>query len=34
MNLAGLLDRSTHHTTARVVDIDIAGKRRELTRAS
>ncbi|MER5302444.1 AMP-binding protein [Streptomyces lasiicapitis] len=33
MNLAGLLDRSTHHTTARVVDIDISGKRRELTQS-
>ncbi|KUF12933.1 AMP-binding protein [Streptomyces silvensis] len=33
MNLAGLLDRSSHHTTARVVDIDISGKRRETTQA-
>ncbi|MFD0417058.1 AMP-binding protein [Streptomyces sp. NPDC127108] len=33
MNLAGLLDRSIHHTTARVVDIDISGKRREMTQS-
>lgn len=31
INLAGLLDRSSNHTTARVVEIDITGKRRELT---
>ncbi|MFD9903056.1 AMP-binding protein [Streptomyces sp. NPDC059063] len=31
MNLADLLDRSSRHTTAHVVEIDVAGKRRELT---
>ncbi|MGW5678430.1 AMP-binding protein [Streptomyces sp. NPDC003860] len=33
MNLAGLLDRSRTHTTARVTEIDITGKRRDLTHA-
>ncbi|MEI5100727.1 AMP-binding protein [Streptomyces sp. PmtG] len=33
MNLAGLLDRSHTHTTARVVEIDVRGKRRELTQS-
>ncbi|MFH8987703.1 AMP-binding protein [Streptomyces sp. NPDC017940] len=33
MNLAGLLDRSTDRTTARVVELDVAGKRREFTHA-
>ena len=34
MNLAGLLDRSRNHTAARVVEIDITGKRREITHAA
>lgn len=33
MNLAGLLDRSTDRTTARVVEVDVKGGRREITHA-